>query len=59
VPPGVVTEILPDVAPLGTVVTIWLAELTVYDATETPLNATFVAPVKFEPLIVTGVPADP
>jgi len=58
VPPGVVTEILPVVAPPGTVATIWLDELVRNDA-ETPLKATFEALVKFEPVIVTVVPTGP
>jgi len=58
VPPGVVTVILPDVAPAGTFVVILLAEFTVNVAL-TPLNFTDVAPVKLLPLIVTEVPTGP
>ena len=58
VPPVVVTVILPVVAPPGTVAVICDAELAVNDA-GVPLNATRVAPVKFEPLIVTVVPTGP
>ena len=45
VPPGVVTETNPLVAPLGTVAVIWVSELTVKDAA-VPLKDTAVAPVK-------------
>jgi hypothetical protein len=48
----VVTLIGPVVAPLGTVVEIWLSELTVYFAV-VPLKATLVVPVNPEPTIVT------
>ncbi len=58
VPPGVVTLILPVVAPEGTVAVILLAELMVNVAL-VPLNFTEVAPVKFEPLITTEVPTGP
>ena len=57
-PFGVVTEILPVVAPLGTVVVIWVALFTV-NAAAVPLNATAVAPVKFVPLIATDAPTWP
>src|SRR5207244_2799580 len=50
VPPGVVTLIVPVVAPAGTVAWIEVAELTVKLAL-TPLNATAVAPVKLVPLM--------
>jgi hypothetical protein len=59
VPPGVVTEIGPVVAPLGTVAVICVAELTVYDVAATPLNLTAVAPVKFVPVMTTDVPTGP
>ena len=63
VPPGVVTEILPVVAPVGTVAVIFVAELTVNDVALTPLNFTDVVvnpvPLKFVPLIVTAVPTRP
>ena len=58
IPPGVVTDTLPDVAPAGTVATICLADLTVKDA-PVPLNRTAVAPVRFVPVIVTDVPTPP
>jgi hypothetical protein len=58
VPPGVLTLMGPDVAPLGTVAEIDVAELTEKLAL-VPLNVTAVAPVKFVPLIVTVVPTGP
>jgi len=58
VPPGVVTLTGPLVAPAGTAVWIALSEVTEKVAL-TPLNATAVAPVKLEPLIVTEVPTGP
>jgi len=58
VPDAVVTLILPVVAPDGTDVAIWVAEVTVKVAL-VPLKVTAVAPVKFEPVIVTDVPAAP
>jgi hypothetical protein len=58
VPPGVVTLIVPEVAPAGTLAVIDAAELTVKVAL-VPLNETAVAPVKFVPLMVTLVPTDP
>src|SRR3989442_1019788 len=58
VPPGVVTLIAPLVAPLGTVAVICVSEFTVKEAAA-PLNATAVAPVKCEPLIVTPAPTGP
>src|SRR5712691_10478485 len=58
VPPGVVTLIVPVVAPAGTVAWIAVAELTTKLA-PTPLKATAVAPVKFVPLIATLVPTAP
>jgi len=58
VPPGVVTEIAPSVAPLGTLAVIVVAELTVKLAV-VPLNLTLVAPVKLVPLTVTLVPTGP
>jgi hypothetical protein len=57
-PPGVVTQIFPVVAPVGTVAVIFVAESTVKFA-ETPWNVTLVAPVKFVPVIVTDVPTGP
>src|SRR2546427_8916971 len=58
VPPGVVTLIVPVVAPVGTVAWIELAELTVKVALA-PLKATTVVPVKLVPLMVTLVPTGP
>jgi len=58
VPAGVVTLIVPDVAPAGTVAVILIAELTV-NAADVPLNLTAVAPVKFAPLMVTLAPIAP
>src|SRR2546430_16358620 len=46
----------PVVAPLGTVAVICVSEFTAKEAAA-PLNATAVAPVKCEPLIVTPAPA--
>lgn len=59
VPAGVVTEIFPVVAPVGTVAVILVEESTVNFAADVPLNFTPVAPVKFVPLIVTEVPTGP
>ncbi len=58
VPPGVVTEIVPVVAPFGTDVEMWLASVT-ENVAVVPLNFTLVAPVKFVPVIVTVVPDCP
>lgn len=58
VPPFVVTEIAPVVAPLGTMAVICDA-FAVKLVAATPLNATAVAPARFVPLIVTDVPAPP
>jgi hypothetical protein len=58
VPLGVVTEIGPVVAPVGTVALIRVAFCTEKVA-ETPLKRTAVAPVKFVPLILTEVPTGP
>jgi hypothetical protein len=58
VPPGVVTRILPSVAPDGTVAVILVEEFTVNDA-ETLLNVTELTLTKFVPLIVTEVPTGP
>jgi hypothetical protein len=58
VPPGVVTLMGPVVAPAGTVVTICVAVFVVIDAV-VPLNVTEVAPAKFVPVMVTGVPTRP
>ena len=57
---GVVTEILPVVAPVGTVAVIFVAEFTVTVVAVVVLNFTTVAPQKFVPVIVTTVvPAVP
>ena len=58
VPPGVVTEILPVVAPEGTVAVILVEELRV-NAAASPLNRTEDAPLNVLPSIVTLVPACP
>jgi len=58
VPPGVVTDRIPLVAPAGTVVVIWVSELTVKEAA-VPLKDTAVALVKLSPAIVTDVPGRP
>ncbi len=59
VPPGVVTQIFPLVAPVGTVALIRVDEVTMNVVAETPLNVTLVAPVKFVPVMVTDVPTGP
>ena len=58
VPPGVVTLMVPSVAPAGTVAVIWVEESTVKPAA-VPLKLTAVAPPKSLPLIVTVVPTSP
>lgn len=58
VPPGVVTETVPVVAPAGTLVEMWLASVTEKVAA-VPLNFTLVEPVKFVPVKVTLVPTTP
>jgi hypothetical protein len=58
VPPGVVTLIVPLVAPFGTVVEMWLASVTLKVAV-VPLNFTLVAPAKFVPVRATLVPTCP
>src|SRR5207247_3814250 len=58
VPPDVVTLIAPLVAPDRTVAVTCVSELTVKEAAA-PLKATAVAPVKWEPVIVTPVPIGP
>jgi hypothetical protein len=60
VPLGVVTVILPVVAPVGTFVSTRVPwALTVNDAAATPLNRTAVAPANPLPLIRTEVPTGP
>ena len=58
VPPGVVTRILPSVAPDGTVAVILVEEFTVNEAV-TLLNVTLLTLTKLVPLIVTEVPTGP
>jgi hypothetical protein len=58
VPDGVVTEILPEVAPAGTVA-FTCASDTKLKVAEVPLNLTALTPVRCEPLIRTGVPGAP
>ena len=57
-PAGVVTLILPVVAPPGTLVLIWVLETTLR-AAATLLKVTWVAPVKLLPVMVTAVPPGP
>jgi hypothetical protein len=57
-PPGVVTEIGPDVAPLGTVAVIWVGETTAKEAL-VPAKVTPEAPENPLPEIVTVVPTVP
>ena len=59
VPSGVVTEMVPSVAPVGTVAVIEVALATVNEVALVPLKETSVAPVKLVPVIVTVVPAAP
>jgi len=54
-PPGVVTEILPDVAAPTTAVML-VAETTVKDVAAVPPKLTAVAPVKLVPVMVIVVP---
>src|SRR5437773_2395494 len=58
VPPGVMTRILPSVAPEGTAAVILVEEFTVNPA-NTLLNVTELTLTKFVPLIVTEVPTGP
>jgi hypothetical protein len=58
VPPAAVTDIVPVVAPLGTVAAMWLASIT-ENVAVVPLNFTPVAPVKSVPVIVTLAPTTP
>src|SRR5438874_1536629 len=57
-PPPAVTEIVPEVAPVGTVAVILMSEFTVNDAL-VPLKVTVEAVLKPEPLIVTLLPTAP
>ena len=58
-PPSVVMEILPVVAPLGTIAAIRVALLTANTAAAEPLNDTAVASVKLAPVTITVVPTGP
>jgi len=57
-PALVVTVILPDVAPAGTVVVTCVSEFTA-KAAGTPLNSTLVVADRFLPVIVIEAPVDP
>ena len=59
VPPGVVTEIGPSVAPAGTLAMICVPVPLTKKGVPVPLNCTALAPAKFAPLIVTLVPTGP
>ena len=59
VPPGVVTEMVPVVAVVGTTAVMLVALTTLKLAAAVPLNDTAVAPVKFEPVRVTVAPGLP
>jgi hypothetical protein len=59
VPYGVVTEIGPVVAPVGTRAVMSVDESTTKAGSATPLKATLVAPVKFAPWMSTLVPTGP
>ena len=59
VPPIVVTAIGPVLAPVGTLVVIFVGDFTVNVVALTPPNVTFDAPVKPVPTIVTGVATEP
>src|SRR5437870_1049728 len=54
VPAGVVTEILPVVAPVGTVAWIWVTAVTA-NVVGLLLNSTLVVPTKLNPSMVTPV----
>ena len=58
VPPGVVTEIVPVVAPVGTVAVTEVAVL-VENVAAKPLNLTAVTPVRLVPVMVTLCPTCP
>jgi len=58
IPPAVVTETFPVVAPLGTVAVIWLALFTANVAVM-PLKESAEAPVRFVPVTTTAVPTGP
>ena len=58
-PPAVVIEIVPVVAPVGTAVTSDVLEITVKAVTALPLNLTAVVPTKLVPVSVTVAPTPP
>ena len=58
VPPGVVTEMGPDEAPVGTVTVIEVSDRT-ENMAPVPLNPTTVAPVNLVPVNVTVAPMMP
>lgn len=58
VPMALVTETVPVVAPVGTVVEICVSETIVNFALTVP-NFTALAPLKCRPVIVTAVPTGP
>ena len=58
-PEGVVREIGPVMAPLGTCAVMSVDELTTKLGSAVPLNFTLVAPVKFVPWMSTPVPTGP
>lgn len=59
VPPAVVIEIGPAVAPLGTVAVTSLSEFTVKEVAATPSKATPVVCLRLTPVIFTSVPTGP
>jgi hypothetical protein len=58
-PQGVVTAILPVMAPAGTVAVTWVSEFTAKVVAVTPPKATLLVPVKPEPVITTCDPETP
>lgn len=59
IPPGVVTAMVPVVAPEGTVAVTEVALTTANVAAAMLLNLTPVMPVRFVPVMVTEVPTEP
>jgi hypothetical protein len=59
VPAGLVTLIVPVVAPLGTVAVIEVPDTTLKVVADVPLKLTVVTPVKFVPVSVTVTPIAP
>src|SRR5579863_1699985 len=59
VPPGVITEIFPVLAPVGTLAINCLSDFTMKVFCVTPPKVTLVVCVRLSPLIVTGVPTVP